>query len=212
MSTNQNTLGKMSNYRWTICAMLFFATTVNYLDRQVLSLTWKDFIAPEFHWTDADYGDITAVFSIVYAIANLFAGRFIDWLGTKKGYLWAIFVWSLGACLHAVCGWATEHVVGIHDAAAMISATGAVASTIAITSVYFFIAARVILSVGEAGNFPAAIKVTAEYFPKKDRAFSTSIFNAGATVGALIAPVTIPSLARYFQSCLLYTSPSPRDA
>ena len=145
MSTNQNTLGKMSNYRWTICAMLFFATTVNYLDRQVLSLTWKDFIAPEFHWTDADYGDITAVFSIVYAIANLFAGRFIDWLGTKKGYLWAIFVWSLGACLHAVCGWATEHVVGIHDAAAMISATGAVASTIAITSVYFFIAARVIL-------------------------------------------------------------------
>ena len=162
MSTNQNTLGKMSNYRWTICAMLFFATTVNYLDRQVLSLTWKDFIAPEFHWTDADYGDITAVFSIVYAIANLFAGRFIDWLGTKKGYLWAIFVWSLGACLHAVCGWATEHVVGIHDAAAMISATGAVASTIAITSVYFFIAARVILSVGEAGNFPAAIKVTAE--------------------------------------------------
>lgn len=101
MSTNQNTLGKMSNYRWTICAMLFFATTVNYLDRQVLSLTWKDFIAPEFHWTDADYGDITAVFSIVYAIANLFAGRFIDWLGTKKrlslGYL-RMVIRSLPAC------------------------------------------------------------------------------------------------------------------
>ncbi len=200
MSTYSNTSGKMTNYRWVICCMLFFATTVNYLDRQVLSLTWKDFIAPEFHWTDADYGDITAVFSIVYAIANLFAGRFIDWMGTKKGYLWAIFVWSLGACLHAACGWATEHVVGIHDAAAMVSATGAVASTIAIISVYFFIAARIVLSVGEAGNFPAAIKVTAEYFPKKDRAFSTSIFNAGATVGALIAPVTIPPLARYFQS------------
>jgi len=200
MNTLSNTSGKMTNYRWIICTMLFFATTVNYLDRQVLSLTWKDFIAPEFHWTDADYGNITAVFSIVYAIANLFAGRFIDWMGTKKGYLWAIFVWSLGACLHAACGWATEHVVGIHDAATMISTTGAVASTIAITSVYFFIAARVVLSVGEAGNFPAAIKVTAEYFPKKDRAFSTSIFNAGATVGALIAPVTIPPLARYFQS------------
>lgn len=100
MSTNQNTLGKMSNYRWTICAMLFFATTVNYLDRQVLSLTWKDFIAPEFHWTDADYGDITAVFSIVYAIANLFAGRFIDWLGTKRlslGYL-RMVIRSLPAC------------------------------------------------------------------------------------------------------------------
>lgn len=83
MSTNQNTLGKMSNYRWTICAMLFFATTVNYLDRQVLSLTQR-FYRPGIPLTDADYGDITAVFSIVYAIANLFAGRFIDWLGTKK--------------------------------------------------------------------------------------------------------------------------------
>lgn len=90
MSTSQNTLGKMTNYRWTICAMLFFATTVNYLDRQVLSLTWKDFIAPEFHWTDNDYGTITSIFSIIYAFSMLFAGRFIDWMGTKKGYLWAI--------------------------------------------------------------------------------------------------------------------------
>ena len=158
--TIQKAMGKMTNYRWTICAMLFFATTVNYLDRQVLSLTWKDFIAPEFHWTDSNYGDITAIFSLVYAIANLFAGRFVDWMGTKKGYLWAIGIWSLGACLHAICGWATEHVVGIHDAAEMISATGAVASTIAITSVYFFIAARIVLAIGEAGNFPAAIKKT----------------------------------------------------
>lgn len=197
---NNSRDARMTNYRWIICSMLFFATTVNYLDRQVLSLTWKDFIAPEFHWTDANYGDITAVFSIIYAIANLFAGRFVDWMGTKKGYLWAIGIWSLGACLHAVCGWATEHTLGIHNAAEMISATGVVASTIAITSVYYFIAARIVLGVGEAGNFPAAIKVTAEYFPKKDRAFSTSIFNAGATVGALAAPVTIPPLARYFQS------------
>ena len=199
MSNFQNTSNKMTNFRWLICAMLFFATTVNYLDRQVLSLTWKDFIAPEFHWTDDNYGDITAIFSLVYAVANLFAGRFIDWMGTKKGYLWAIGVWSLGACLHAVCGYATEHVVGIHSAAEMVAATGAVASTIAITSVYFFIAARVVLGLGEAGNFPAAVKVTAEYFPKRDRAFSTSIFNAGATVGALVAPVTIPSLASYFK-------------
>lgn len=190
---------KMTNFRWIICAMLFFATTVNYMDRQVLSLTWKDFIAPEFHWTDANYGDITAIFSIAYAVANLFAGRFIDWMGTKKGYLWAIGIWSLGACLHAGCGWATEHVVGLQNAESMIEVTGAAAELIAITSVYFFIAARIVLSVGESGNFPAAVKVTAEYFPKKDRAFATSIFNAGATVGALIAPVTIPSLARYFQ-------------
>lgn len=189
----------MTNFRWVICAMLFFATTVNYMDRQVLSLTWKDFIAPEFHWTDEMYGTITGVFSIAYAIANLFAGRFIDWMGTKKGYLWAIGIWSLGACLHAGCGWATEQWVGEGNVHMMIEAAGAMAQLIAITSVYFFIAARIVLSVGEAGNFPAAIKVTAEYFPKKDRAFSTSIFNAGATVGALIAPVTIPSLARYFQ-------------
>ena len=142
---------KMSNFRWVICALLFLATTVNYMDRQVLSLTWKDFIAPEFHWTDDDYGTITGWFSIFYAVCNLFAGKFVDWMGTKKGYLIAIFVWSTGAVLHALCG--------------------------------------------EAGNFPAAVKVTAEYFPKKDRAFATSIFNSGASVGALAAPATIPLLA-----------------
>ena len=199
MSTHQPNVEKMTNYRWVICAMLFFATAVNYLDRQVLSLTWKDFIAPEFHWTDTHYGYITSVFSFIYALANLFAGRFIDWMGSRKGYLWAIFIWSVGACLHALCGWATETTLGISNTAEMIGATGAVASTIAITSVYYFIAARIILGVGEAGNFPAAIKVTAEYFPKKDRAYSTSIFNAGATIGALVAPLSIPPLARYFQ-------------
>ena len=199
LNPTQSKNAPMTSFRWVICGLLFLATTVNYMDRQVLSLTWKDFIAPEFHWTDSNYGLITAVFSIVYAIANLFAGRFIDWMGTKKGYLWAIFVWSLGACLHALCGWATEHTLGLHNAAELVGATGAVASTIAITSVYYFIAARIILGLGEAGNFPAAIKVTAEYFPKKDRAFSTAIFNAGSTVGALAAPISIPPLARYFQ-------------
>ena len=200
MSTFQKVGEKMTNFRWIICGLLFFATTVNYLDRQVLSLTWKDFIAPEFHWTDSNYGDITAIFSIVYAIANLFAGRFIDWMGTKKGFLWAIGVWSAGACLHAVCGIVTEAQVGLHSAAELAGATGDVVVTIATVSMYCFLAARCILALGEAGNFPAAIKVTAEYFPKKDRAFSTSIFNAGSTIGALIAPVSIPPLARYFQS------------
>lgn len=199
LSPGAETTEKSSNFRWFICTLLFLATTVNYMDRQVLSLTWKDFIAPEFHWTDTNYGIITGVFSGVYAIANLFAGKFIDWMGTKKGYLWAIFIWSAGACLHALCGWATEHTLGIGSVSQMVGATGAAASAIAIVSVYYFIAARIILSVGEAGNFPAAIKVTAEYFPKRDRAFATSLFNAGATVGALIAPLTIPSLARYFK-------------
>jgi len=189
----------MSNVRWVICAMLFLATTVNYMDRQVLSLTWKDFIAPEFHWSDSDYGSVAAIFSIVYAIANLFSGRIIDWLGTKRGYLWAIGIWSGGACLHALCGWATEHIVGISSAAEMVGATGEMASLISMVSVYFFIAARIVLACGEAGNFPAAVKVTAEYFPQKDRAFATAIFNAGSTIGALIAPLTIPSLASYFR-------------
>ena len=194
-----NTNNKMSNYRWVICLLLFLATAVNYMDRQGLSLTWKDFIAPEFHWTDTHYGYITAIFSLVYAIANLFAGRFIDWMGTRKGYLWTIFVWSIGACMHAACGWLTQFSLGIDGSIGLLQATGAIASTIAITSVYFFIAARIILAVGEAGNFPVAIKVVAEYFPKKDRAYATSIFNAGATIGALIAPLSIPSLARYFK-------------
>jgi len=190
---------KMTNFRWVICGMLFIATAVNYMDRQVLSLTWKDFIAPEFHWTDSDYGNVAGIFALVYAIANLFAGRFIDWLGTKKGYLWAIGIWSSGACLHALCGWATENVVGVDDSVSLIGATGALASTVAMVSVYFFMAARVVLAIGEAGNFPAAIKVTAEYFPKKDRAFATAIFNSGTTIGALVAPLCIPTLARQFK-------------
>ena len=102
---------KMTNYRWVICAMLFVALVVNYLDRQVLSLTWKNFIAPEFNWTDADYGRITGIFSIVYAVSMLFAGKFIDYVGTKRGYLWAIGIWSAGACMHAFCGVLTDGIV-----------------------------------------------------------------------------------------------------
>ena len=126
---------KMTNFRWLLCGMLFLATTVNYMDRQALSLTWKNFIAPEFHWTDTDYGKIAATFSLIYAIANLFSGRIIDWLGTKRGYAWAIGVWSLGACLHAVCGYATEKVVGVNSAVELVGATGGLAATIAMVSV-----------------------------------------------------------------------------
>ena len=189
---------KMSNFRWVICALLFIATTINYMDRQVLSLTWKDFIAPEFHWTDDDYGTITGLFSIFYAIANLFAGKFIDWMGTKKGYLIAILVWSTGAVMHAGCGWVAMRIEGYDsiETLRLVQAGSSAAVAIATISVWLFLSCRLILAVGEAGNFPAAIKVTAEYFPKKDRAFSTSIFNSGASVGALAAPATIPLLAR----------------
>ena len=152
---------KMSNFRWIICALLFLATTINYMDRQVLSLTWKDFIAPEFHWTDANYGKITAYFS-----------------------------------MHAGCGWVAMNMEGYNSIAELGQLTGDAAVALATVSMYLFLGCRMILALGEAGNFPAAIKVTAEYFPKKDRAFSTSIFNSGASVGALAAPATIPLLAR----------------
>ncbi|GBU07804.1 hexuronate transporter [Bacteroidales bacterium] len=201
MSEQKPASGEMTKYRWTICSMLFFATTINYLDRQVLSLTWKDFIAPEFHWTNSDYGNITALFSIFYAFSMLFAGRFVDWIDTKKGFLWSIGIWSVGACLHAFCGIATsgivagEWFVGFEGAKEAIAAVGDVSKVINV-SVALFIFARLVLAIGEAGNFPAAIKATAEYFPKKDRAFSTSIFNTGATVGALAAPISIPLIAK----------------
>jgi MFS transporter, ACS family, hexuronate transporter len=194
---------KMSNYRWKICSLLFFATTINYLDRQVLSLTWKDYIEPQFHWTNSDYGTITAVFSLVYAFSMLFAGSFIDWMGTKKGFLWAIFIWSIGACMHSLCGIATSGaltgnwLVSFSGAKQFISTVDS-ASKVASMSVSFFIMSRVVLAVGEAGNFPAAIKTTAEYFPKKVRGFATSVFNAGATVGAIAAPLTIPFIADAF--------------
>ncbi|MBR4047234.1 MAG: MFS transporter [Bacteroides sp.] len=191
---------KKTNWRWWICLLLFVATTINYMDRQVLSLTWKDYIAPEFHWTDSDYGTITGFFSIFYAVASLFAGRFVDWMGTKKGYLWAIFVWSVGACLHAACGWATMHIEGIESIEALkaLEAGSQAALVVATVSVWLFLVCRAILALGEAGNFPAAIKVTAEYFPKKDRAYATSLFNAGSSVGALAAPLSIPILADAF--------------
>ena len=197
MSTQQKL---MTNWRWWLCSLLFVATTVNYLDRQVLSLTYEEFIKPEFHWTDANYGTITSFFSIFYAICCLFAGKFVDWMGTKKGYLIAIGVWSLGAVLHAGCGIATTWFVdGVDSVSALraVEAGSNVALAISTTSVYLFLLCRGILALGESGNFPAAIKVTAEYFPKKDRAFATSIFNAGASVGALAAPLCIPPLASH---------------
>jgi MFS transporter, ACS family, hexuronate transporter len=194
---------KMSNYRWVIVSMLFFATTINYLDRQVLSLTWKDFIVPEFHWNNNDYGTITAIFSLAYAFSMLLAGKFVDWMDTKKGFLWAIGIWSIGACLHAYCGIATSGIltgtwfVGFEGAKESIATVSDIAK-ITSTSVTLFIFARIVLALGEAGNFPAAIKATAEYFPKKARGFATSIFNAGATIGALIAPISIPFIAKAY--------------
>ncbi len=159
---------KIGKYRWTICALVFFATTVNYLDRQVLSLL-KDRLEVQFNWSDSDYANIVSVFQFVYAISMLFAGRFIDWLGTKLGYAWALIIWSVGAMIHALA-----------------KGTGG------------FMFARGVLGFGEAGNFPAAIKTVAEWFPKKERALATGIFNSGTNVGAILAPLTVPWIADHF--------------
>jgi len=147
------TIGK---YRWTICALLFFATTVNYLDRQVLSLLQTD-LAERFGWTNTNYADITAIFQFGYAISMLFAGRIIDRLNTKRGYAWAIVIWSIGAIIHALAipiGEAVSAVLGFFGITALS------------VSVVGFMVSRAVLAFGESGNFPAAIKATAEYFPK----------------------------------------------
>ncbi|MCZ4223872.1 MFS transporter [Pedobacter rhodius] len=180
---NQPKIGK---YRWTICALLFFATTVNYLDRQVLSLL-SGKLETEFGWTNSDYANITAAFQFVYAISMLFAGRIIDKLGTKWGYAIAIIIWSLGAILHAK---AIPLGGAISSLLALIGITGLSVSVLG------FIVSRAVLGFGESGNFPAAIKATAEYFPKKERSFATGIFNSGANVGAILAPATVPYIAK----------------
>lgn len=195
MSTLLNKANEtMTKYRWKVCALLFFATTINYMDRQIIGLLKTD-LAHEFHWTESDYGWITGVFSFVYALSMIFVGSFIDKQGTKKGYAWAIALWSFGACLHAVCGIFTEWWTGIPDAKGLIDASGTIVATISAVSLGAFLFARVVLAVGEAGNFPSAVKATAEYFPKKDRAFATGIFNSGANVGAILAPLSVPFIA-----------------
>jgi MFS transporter, ACS family, hexuronate transporter len=180
---DQSSIGK---YRWTICGLLFFATTINYLDRQVLSLLAPD-LSKMFGWSNSDYANITAVFQFVYAIALLFAGRAVDKLGTKSGYTWAIIIWSLGAIMHAY-----SLAIG-HAFVNMLAWAGMAAVPFSIAG---FMISRAVLAIGEAGNFPAAIKATAEYFPKKERSFATGVFNSGANVGAVLAPLTVPWIAR----------------
>jgi MFS transporter, ACS family, hexuronate transporter len=178
---NQQTIGR---YRWTICSLLFFATTVNYLDRQVLSLLAPS-LSKEFNWSNTDYANITAVFQFAYAISMLFAGRFIDRLGTKKGFTLAIVIWSLAAVMHAYAIEVGSLFQGLFSALGLVIPV----------SILGFMVSRTVLAFGESGNFPAAIKATAEYFPKKERSFATGIFNSGANVGAILAPLTVPWIA-----------------
>jgi len=167
MSTvTAETVGKqVSHYRWVICGLLFFATTVNYVDRQVLGILSKD-LKDSIGWTEVDYGNIVAAFNAAYAFGLLLAGRLMDRIGTRAGYALAIVWWSLAAMAHALA-----------------------------RTPFGFGVARAALGVGEAGNFPAAIKTVAEWFPKKERAFATGLFNAGSNVGAIVAPFTVPWIA-----------------
>jgi len=168
LSFNQSNQ-QMTKYRWTICGLVFFATTVNYLDRAVISLL-KPYLASAFHWSPveeaANYTDIEIAFKFSYAIGMLFAGRIIDKLGTKIGYAIATCLWSVAAMAHAFA-----------------------------TGTFGFQLARIFLGVTEAGNFPAAIKATAEWFPKKERALATGIFNSGSNIGAILAPLSVPIIA-----------------
>ncbi len=181
----QSVVGK---YRWTICALLFFATTINYLDRQVLSLL-APLLTEQFQWSNTDYANITATFQFVYAISMLFAGRVIDRMGTKRAYVLAIVVWSLGAIAHA-------YAIGIGEAVNTVFTS--IGLAVVPVSVAGFMIGRAVLAIGEAGNFPAAIKATAEYFPKRERSFATGIFNSGANVGAILAPLTVPLIAQHW--------------
>lgn len=159
MNDMQQSIGK---YRWTICGLVFFATTINYLDRSVISLL-KSTLSKEFTWNETDYANIVVAFQLCYAVGLLGAGRLIDKLGTKIGYGLATALWSVAAIAHA-----------------------------AATSTFGFFVARGALGITEAGNFPAAIKTVAEWFPKKERALATGIFNSGANIGAILAPLTVP--------------------
>jgi ACS family hexuronate transporter-like MFS transporter len=161
---NTTVTQKVGNYRWSICALLFFATTVNYIDRQVLGIL-APVLGKEIGWNEIEYGYIVTAFQAAYAIGLLFAGRLIDKYGTKLGYTVSIVVWSLAAMGHAL-----------------------------VKSAFGFGVARFALGLGESANFPAAIKATAEWFPKKERALATGIFNSGANVGAVFAPLVVPWL------------------
>jgi ACS family hexuronate transporter-like MFS transporter len=155
---------KATSYRWTICALLFFATTINYIDRNVLGLL-KPTLQVKIGWTEAEYGLIIAAFTAAYALGQTFFGRIIDRFGTKKSFSISVFIWSLAAMGHSL----------------------------AFTPVEFGVA-RASLGLGESGNFPAAIKSVAEWFPKKERAFATGLFNSGANIGAVFAPILVPWL------------------
>lgn len=179
--------------RWGICALLFFATTINYIDRQVLGLL-KGPLQSEFAFTERDYAAIVFSFQLAYAVGLLLAGRVMDKLGTRRGFAVAVGVWSVAAMAHAAANWFP----GLFFPTLLLSDPTAKSATFAPSIVLLlgaaagFAAARFALGLGEAGNFPAAIKTVAEWFPRQERALATGIFNSGTNVGALVTPLVVP--------------------
>jgi len=178
---------RIGKFRWTICGLLFLAATINYIDRQVIGIL-KPTLQAQFGWTEIDYGDIVFAFQMAYAIGYLFAGRVMDLLGIKRGFALALTIWSLAAMGAAA-------VPRFGPAAALL--LGAVGLTYT-ASVAGFIVVRFVLGLGESGNFPAAIKTVAEWFPQRERAFATGLFNAGTNIGAVITPMTVPFITARF--------------
>ena len=160
--------GRTGYFRWTICALLFFATTINYLDRQIIAIL-KPTLQDELGWSEIDYSNIIFAFQVAYAVGLLVVGRVMDRLGSRKGFSLAVVVWSMAAMAHA-----------------------------AVRSVMGFALARVALAIGESANFPATIKTVAEWFPKKERALATGLFNSGTSMGVIIAAFTVPWLTQQF--------------
>jgi len=166
-----------SHFRWYVCGLLFYATTVNYVDRMVLGIL-KPTIARDLGWTETDYSVLTSAFQIGYALMMPIAGRFIDWLGLRIGYPIAVLVWSISSMAHSLAG-----------------------------NLWQFGLARLGLGLGEAANFPSAIKAVADWFPRRERALATGIFNSGTNIGAVVAPLVVPVLAARFgwHSAFLFT-------
>jgi ACS family hexuronate transporter-like MFS transporter len=181
---------KVGHFRWVICALLFFAATINYIDRQVIGLL-KGTLQEQFKFSEIDYAAIVFSFQLAYAIGLLFAGRVIDKLGTRKGFALALVVWSIAAVAHA----AANLFPGLQVPTVLINPPSIVLLTGAAAG---FALARFLLGLGEAGNFPAAIKTVAEWFPKKERALATGIFNSGTNVGAIMTPLVVPWIALHW--------------
>ena len=173
----------VGRFRWTICGLLFLAVTINYVDRQVIGIL-KPTLQKEFGWSEIDYADIVLAFQLAYAIGYAYAGRLMDRLGTKRGFALAIVVWSVAAMAHA-----QAPAFGV-PVAVLFKTIGLGYSA----SVAGFMAARFALGIGESGNFPASLKTVAEWFPRRERALATGIFNAGTNVGAVITPLVVPAL------------------